>query len=219
MFKRAIYLKMEKFTVQTMGPTLRKWGQSLFWVGVENTKNEEPVDRLVPSLRAVPIHNGKVFPKLLSADWIAPNAAVIGDVTFDTGSSLWHSAILRGDTAKITVGKNSIIQDRVLIKSSDKNHPEIKIGDNAFVGANSQLDSCTLDDYAYVGMGATLHKGVVVEPYAIVAAGAVVPPNTTVPSGQVFAGNPARYLRDATQEEKHQISEYLIEMQQLSQIY
>lgn len=68
-------------------------------------------------------------------------------------------------------------------------------------------------------MGATIQKGVTVEPYAIVAAGAVIPEGTTVPSGQVWAGNPATYLRDATQEEKHQISEYLLELNQLSQIY
>lgn len=68
-------------------------------------------------------------------------------------------------------------------------------------------------------MGATVHRGSVVEPYAVVAAGAVIPENTTVPAGQVWAGNPAQYLRDVTQEEKHQISENMIEMQQLSQIY
>ena len=59
----------------------------------------------------------------------------------ETGSSLWHGTILRGDTAKITIGKNSIIQDRVLIKSSESGHPKISIGDNVFVGANSQLDA------------------------------------------------------------------------------
>jgi gamma-carbonic anhydrase len=68
-------------------------------------------------------------------------------------------------------------------------------------------------------MGATIHKDAIVEPYAVVAAGAVVPEGTVVMSGQVWAGNPAKYLRDVTQEEKHQISEYSIEMQQLSQIY
>jgi carbonic anhydrase/acetyltransferase-like protein (isoleucine patch superfamily) len=68
-------------------------------------------------------------------------------------------------------------------------------------------------------MGATIHKDVVVEPHAIVAAGSVVLEGTVVPSGQVFAGSPAKYLRDVTQEEKHQIAEHMIEMQQLSQIY
>lgn len=137
----------------------------------------------------------------------------------DTGSSVWHTTILRGDTAKIRVGKNTIIQDRVTIKSSAREDREVTIGNNVFIGANSHIDSCTIEDFAYIGIGATVHKDAVIEPYAIVAAGAVVPEGTTVPSGQVWAGNPARYLRDVSQEEKHQISEYLIEMQQLSHIY
>jgi carbonic anhydrase/acetyltransferase-like protein (isoleucine patch superfamily) len=219
MLKRVIYLKLEKYTLNSLAPAFRRLGQSLFYTGVEMTKHNEHVDRLVPSLRAMPIHSNKVYPKLLSADWVAPNATVIGDVHLDTGSSLWHGTTLRGDTAKITIGKNAIIQDRVLAKSNDGGHPEINIGDNTFVGANTQLDACTLEDFAYIGMGATLHKNVTVESYGIVAAGSVVSEGTVVPSGQVFAGNPAKYLRDATQEEKHQISEYLIEMQQLGQIY
>ena len=80
--------------------------------------------------------NEKVFPKLLSADWIAPNATVIGDVEFGEGSSLWHTAIVRGDTAKVSVGKNSIVQDRVIIKNSGKNDSEVKIGNNVFVSPN-----------------------------------------------------------------------------------
>lgn len=218
MFKRAIYLKLERFTVHNAAPAIRKWGQTLFKQGAELTGDNEVDDRLVPSLRAVPISD-KVFPKLLTADWVAPNATVIGDVELDTGSSLWHGAILRGDTAKITIGKNSIVHDRVMIKSSTRDASQVSIGSNVHVGANSQLDACTLDDFAYVGMGSTIHRGVLVEPYGVVAAGSVVPEGTVVPSGQVWAGSPAKYLRDVTQEEKHQISEYMIEMQQLSQIY
>lgn len=218
MLKRVLYLQLEKFTINTYAPFYRKLGQSLFWRGVDMTGDNEHTDTLVPSLRAVPL-NEKVYPKVLSADWVAPNATVVGNVKMDTGSSLWHGSILRGDTASISIGKNAILQDRVTAKSNTAGHPEINIGDNAFVGANSQLDACTIEDFGYVGAGATIGKDVTVESYGIVAAGAVVPEGTTVPSGQVFAGNPARYLRDATQEEKHQISEYLIEMQQLSQIY
>ena len=114
---------------------------------------------------------------------------------------------------------NSLIQDRVYIKNSERSQGEVNIGNNVFVGPNAHIDACTLDDFSYVGMGATVNKGVTVEPYAVVAAGAVIPEGTTVPSGQVWAGSPAEYLRDVTQEEKHQISENLIEMQQLSQIY
>jgi len=218
MLKRVLFNHMEKSTVTGLGPFLRRWGQSLFKSGVEMTGDNMHQDRLVRSLRSVPLNN-KVFPKVLSADWVAPNATVIGDVEVGEGSSLWHTVVLRGDTAKIRIGKNSIIQDRVLLKSSIKGEGEINIGNNVFVGPNVQLDACTLDHFAYIGMGATIHRDAIVEPYAMVAAGAVIPEGTVVPSGQVWAGNPAHYLRDVTQEEKHQISDYVIEMQQLSQIY
>jgi len=65
-------------------------------------------DTLVPSLRCVPISNAK-FPKTLDADFVAPNAVLIGDIEMDEGSSVWHGATLRGDTASIKIGKNSMI--------------------------------------------------------------------------------------------------------------
>lgn len=89
-----------------------------------------------------------------------------------------------------------------------KNEAKLEIGDNVIVGPNVTLDSCTLESFSYVGMGATVGKGAVVESFALVAAGAVIPTGTVVPSGQVWAGNPAHYLRDLTQEEKHFISEH-----------
>lgn len=76
----------------------------------------------------------------MTADWVAPNATIIGDVELESGSSVWHTAIVRGDTAKIRVGKNSLIQDRALLKSTTKNG-EINIGDNVYVGPNTMIDS------------------------------------------------------------------------------
>lgn len=93
------------------------------------------------------------------------------------------------------------------------------IGENVYVGANVSLDACTLEDNSFVGMGASIHRGARVEPFAVVSAGAVVEADVTVPSGQIFAGTPAKYLRDLTQEEKHLMTEHKMEMQQLSQIY
>lgn len=76
----------------------------------------------------------------MTADWVAPNATIIGDVELENGSSVWHTAIVRGDTAKIRVGKNSLIQDRAILKSTIKNG-EINIGDNVYVGPNTMIDS------------------------------------------------------------------------------
>lgn len=90
------------------------------------------------------------------------------------------------------------------------------IGDSAYVGAGSKLDQCTLEPFSYVGVNARIEPGVIVESYAVVAAGAVVKEGTVVKSGQVYAGSPAKYLRDLTQHEKHLINEHLLDMQQLA---
>jgi len=137
------------------------------------------------------------------------------------GSSFWHGVIARGDTAEIEVGKNCVVQDLVHMgsTSSRETGDKVSLGDNVYVGPNAVLDACTLESFAYVGMGAHVGKGATVESFAVVAAGAQVPEGASVPSGQVWAGAPARYLRDLTQEEKHLISEHHLEMQQLSQIY
>lgn len=124
---------------------------------------------------------------------------------------------MRGDTAAVQIGKNSIVQDRTHISSNKRQAGDkVTIGDNVYVGANSTLDSCTLESFSYIGMGATVSRGCTVESFAVLASGACLPENSTVPSGQIWAGSPARYLRDLTQEEKHLVSEHHLEMQQLS---
>ena len=114
----------------------------------------------------------------------------------EEGSSVWHGVTLRGDQSAIKIGKNTMIQDNSRVASSGE---DILIGDNVYVGANARIDGCELESFAYVGMGASVGKGSVVESFAVVAAGAQVPENTTVPSGQIYAGSPAKYLRDLTQ--------------------
>lgn len=81
------------------------------------------------------------------------------------------------------------------------------------------LDACHIDDNSFVGMGASVGRGARIEAFGVLAAGAALPEGTTVPSGQIWAGAPAQYLRDISQEEKHLMSEHKMEMQQLSQIY
>jgi len=173
-------------------------------------------DTMVPSLRCVPISN-TWYPKSLDADWVAPNAVLIGNVEMKEGSSAWHGVTLRGDTAAITIGKNSMVQDNAHVGShARKEGDAVEIGDNVYVGANAKLDNCELESFSYVGMGASVASGCVVESFAVVAAGADLPEGTTVPAGQIYAGSPAKYLRDLTQQEKHLIGEHHFEQQQLA---
>lgn len=211
MFKGSLFYRLEN-VLFNMGPALRGWGQKAFRDGNALQGASGHIDKMQPSLRCVPIASG-AFPKSLDSDWIAPNAVLIGDVTMGEGSSAWHGSVLRGDTAKITVGKNSVLQDNTRVASNSSDAAEVAIGDNVFVGANAKLDGCTLKSYSYVGMGASVGEGASVESFGVLAAGAFLEPGQTVPEGQVYAGAPARYLRDVTQQEKHIIGEHHLEMQ------
>lgn len=110
MFTRVFFYKLDNIITTKLGPQIRTWGQNMFRKGVELQGEFANPDVLVPSLRCVPLSNN-VYPRLLEADWVAPNATVIGNVELKEGSSLWHGTVVRGDTAQINVGKNTLILD------------------------------------------------------------------------------------------------------------
>ncbi|GFP88109.1 gamma carbonic anhydrase 1 mitochondrial [Phtheirospermum japonicum] len=143
--------------------------------------------------------------------FVAPSASVIGDVHVGQGSSIWYGCVLRGDVNSISVGSGTNIQDNSLVHVAKSNLsgkvlPTI-IGNNVTIGHSAIIHGCTIEDEAFVGMGATVLDGVVVEKNAMVAAGALVRQNTRVPFGEVWAGNPAKFLRKLTSEEIAFISE------------
>ncbi|XP_073031832.1 gamma carbonic anhydrase 1, mitochondrial-like isoform X1 [Primulina eburnea] len=137
--------------------------------------------------------------------FVAPSASVIGDVRVGRGSSIWYGCVLRGDVNGITVGSGTNIQDNSLVHVAKSNLsgkvlPTI-IGDNVTIGHSAVIHGCTIEDEAFVGMGATLLDGVVVEKHAMVGAGSLVRQDTRVPFGEVWTGNPAKFLRKLTDEE------------------
>ncbi|KAG9139701.1 hypothetical protein Leryth_023288 [Lithospermum erythrorhizon] len=137
--------------------------------------------------------------------FVAPSASLVGDIHVGQGSSIWYGCVLRGDANSISIGSGTNIQDNSLVHVAKSNLagkvlPTI-IGDNVTVGHSAVLHGCTVEDEAFVGMGATLLDGVVVEKNAMVAAGALVRQNTRIPFGEVWGGNPAKFLRKLTKEE------------------
>ncbi|KAJ0247781.1 Gamma carbonic anhydrase 1 [Hirschfeldia incana] len=137
--------------------------------------------------------------------FVAPSASVIGNVQIGRGSSIWYGCVLRGDVNTVTVGSGTNIQDNSLVHVAKSNLsgkvPATTIGDNVTIGHCAVLHGCTVEDEAFIGMGATLLDGVVVENHALVAAGALVRQNTRIPSGEIWGGNPARFLRKLKSEE------------------
>lgn len=132
-------------------------------------------DRLVPSLRK--LNYSGYEPEIQCADFVAPNATILGNVDVGEKSSIWYGATLIG-TKSITIGDNSVVQDRTHLSQ------EVRIGNDVFVGPNSILQGSTLHNRAFVAMGATVRHATV-ETGGMVAAGAVVGDGVVIKEGEV----------------------------------
>ncbi|MBS7787387.1 gamma carbonic anhydrase family protein [Flavobacterium sp. CYK-55] len=127
--------------------------------------------------------------------FIADNATIVGQVQMGKQCSVWFNAVVRGDVNKIQIGDKVNIQDGAVIHCTYQKHPTI-IGSNVSIGHNAIVHGCTIHDNVLVGMGAIVMDNCVVESNSIVAAGSVVTQNTHIPSGVIFAGVPAKWVKD-----------------------
>jgi carbonic anhydrase/acetyltransferase-like protein (isoleucine patch superfamily) len=132
--------------------------------------------------------------------FIAEGAVVIGDVHIGEESNIWFGCVVRGDVNYIRIGSRTNIQDGSVIHVTRKTGPTF-IGSGVTIGHSVLLHACRLEDDCFIGMHATVMDDAVVESGAWVAAGALVTPGKRVLKGQIWAGNPARYLRDVKPEE------------------
>ena len=128
-------------------------------------------------------------PRIGQNVFIAPTAAIIGDVEIGDGASVWYGAVLRGDEGRIVIGRGSNVQDNAVIHAT----PEIPtiLNDDVTVGHGALLEGCTIEDGAVVGMGAVVLHAAVIGRQAMVAAGGVVTPGTVIPPRALAAGSPA----------------------------
>ena len=131
--------------------------------------------------------------------WVAENAVLVGDVTIGEGSSVWYGAILRGDEAPITIGKNTNIQDGAVLHEAAR-YPLV-IGDGVTVGHNAILHGCEIGNNVVVGMGSIVMNGAKIGNDSIVGAGSLVTQDKEFPDGVMILGSPARALRNLTPEE------------------
>lgn len=142
--------------------------------------------------------NGKT-PIIGNNCFIAENAAIVGDVTLGDDCSIWFSAVLRGDVHYIKVGNNVNIQDGAVIHCTYQKSPT-NIGNNVSIAHGAIIHGCTIHDYVLIGMNAVVLDDAVIESNSIVAAGAVVTKGTVVSSGTVWAGSPAKKIKDISPE-------------------
>ncbi|MAW21131.1 MAG: gamma carbonic anhydrase family protein [Flavobacteriales bacterium] len=132
--------------------------------------------------------------------FLAENATVVGEVEMGDNCSVWFSAVVRGDVNSIKIGNKVNIQDGAVVHCTYKKAATI-IGDNVSIGHNALVHGCTIYDNVLIGMGAIVMDGVVVESNSIIAAGAVVLEGTHIKSGTIYAGVPAKKIKDLKQEQ------------------
>lgn len=142
-----------------------------------------------------------VLPTIPDDVFVASTAAVIGDVVIGAESSVWFGCTLRGDVNNIIIGERTNIQDHTIIHVASEGQGTY-IGDDVTVGHGAILHACTIGHRAFIGMQACIMDDAVVEDGAMVAAGALVTPGKRIPSGQLWGGSPAKYMRDLTDQEK-----------------
>ncbi|HEU4588354.1 MAG TPA: gamma carbonic anhydrase family protein [Gemmatimonadales bacterium] len=133
------------------------------------------------------------MPSIHPTAFIAPTAAVMGDVTLAAEASIWFHAVVRGDMAPIAVGAQSNIQDGTIIHV-DEGIP-CTVGERVGVGHRAILHGCTVEDDCLIGMGSVLLNGVRIGTGSVVAAGAVIPEGVVVPPGSLVMGVPGRIVR------------------------
>eukprot|EP00003_Mantamonas_plastica_P012476 TRINITY_DN22388_c0_g1_i1.p1 TRINITY_DN22388_c0_g1~~TRINITY_DN22388_c0_g1_i1.p1 ORF type:complete len:185 (+),score=26.48 TRINITY_DN22388_c0_g1_i1:127-681(+) len=141
-----------------------------------------------------------VMPTIDETAFIAPNATIIGDVEIGAETGIWFGCVIRGDVHEIRIGSRTNIQDLTMVHVA-KGKFGTYIGDDVTIGHAAIIHACTLEDRSFVGMGATVMDGCVIEQGGMLGANALLAPGKRIPAGELWAGVPARKVRDLTQEE------------------
>jgi carbonic anhydrase/acetyltransferase-like protein (isoleucine patch superfamily) len=139
------------------------------------------------------------MPVLGEACFVAPNATIVGDVVMGDECSVWFNAVIRGDVNYIKMGNKVNLQDGAVIHCTYLKNPT-NIGNNVSIGHNAIVHGCTVHDNVLIGMGAIVMDKSVINSNSIIAAGAVVLEGTIVEEGSIYAGVPAKKVKDISPE-------------------
>lgn len=143
-----------------------------------------------------------IMPTIPSTCFIAPNATIVGDVVMGEECSVWFNAVVRGDVNSIRIGNKVNIQDGACLHCTYEK-TTVEIGNNVSIGHNALVHGCKVEDNVLIGMGAIVMDNCHIGTNTIIAAGAVVLENTKCESGSIYAGVPAKKVKDISQELIH----------------
>jgi carbonic anhydrase/acetyltransferase-like protein (isoleucine patch superfamily) len=140
-------------------------------------------------------------PKFGNNCFLADNAVVVGEVVMGDNCTVWFNGVVRGDVHAITIGNNTNIQDGAIVHCTYQIAKTI-IGNNVSIAHNAIVHGCTIEDNVLVGMGAIIMDDAFIGSNSVIAAGAIILPGTIVEPGSIYAGVPAKRVKDISEEMK-----------------
>lgn len=138
-------------------------------------------------------------PQIGNDTYLAETATIIGDVIMGEQCSIWFNAVIRGDVNTIRMGNKVNVQDNVMLHCTYEKFP-LTIGNNVSIGHNAIVHGCTVKDNVLIGMGSIVMDDCLIEENSIVGSGSVVTQGTHIKSGEVWAGIPAKKIKDISEE-------------------
>ena len=160
----------------------------------------------------------RIKPKISKDAFIAPGTYIIGDVKIGPKSNIWFNVVMRGDVEKIKVGSNTNVQDLTMVHCTTNGYGT-KIGSNVTIGHNCVIHDCKIEDNSLIGMSSTILDGAIVKKSSMLAAGSLLTQGKIIPTGELWAGKPAKFLRKLTNKEKNFIKKSADRYYSLSQEY
>ena len=156
-----------------------------------------------------------VTPKIAPDAFIAPTAAVIGDVEIGSETGIWFHCLVRGDLQLIRIGARTNIQDGAIIHV-DSGELRHYIGDDVTVGHNAVIHACTLKNRAFVGISATVLDGAVIEEGGMLGAGGLLTPGKVIGRNELWVGTPAKLIRVMSDEERQKFDRNAVVYRELA---
>jgi carbonic anhydrase/acetyltransferase-like protein (isoleucine patch superfamily) len=141
-----------------------------------------------------------VLPSLDASVWMAPNATIVGDVHIGAGCTVWFNAVVRGDVHEIRIGHDTNIQDGAVLHCTYQK-ADLQIGNCVSIAHQATVHGCRIDDEVLIGIGAIILDNAHVQRHCFIAAGAVVTPGMVCHEGGLYAGAPAKRLKDVSAEQ------------------
>jgi len=209
------------------GDLVVKYGKYAEYFVEEEDSNTKYVDKYDMSKKVIDFEQGlhaRFRPKIASEAWIAPNAVVSGNAEIWNRANLWYGVVVRADHRLIRIGYETNIQDQTIVQESneviDSTHDGSTIvGHHVTVGHNCILTACTIEDRCIVGSNSKLMPGSYMEEYSQLGAGSVLEAGQRVPSGELWAGAPAKFIRKLSDRERVEISTSSASYYDLSQLH